>query len=88
MSKVVITRLEAVTSVNVPDFSQGSPAIGHRAVVLDPPITLWLVSVQDGEHEWSETYASEAEKDAFVRGFKAASAMHGDHEPTIVEFQR
>lgn len=44
-----------------------------RSTVFDPPVTLWLVTVNDGVGEWRETYGSEAEKDAFVRGVKAAT---------------
>lgn len=86
--QVVVTRLKVVTSVNVPDFSEGSPSISHRAIPLDPSVTLWLVKAEDDVGEWKETYAAEKEKDAFLRGFRAASAMHGDHDPTVVEIQR
>jgi len=86
--QVVVTRLRAVTSVNVPDFSSGSPTVGHLAVPLDPLVTLWLVSAQGGESEWRETYASEAEKEAFVRGFRAASSMYGVKDPVVIEIQK
>ncbi len=87
--QVVITRLRSVTSVNVPDFSSGERVtLGHVAVPLDPSVTLWLISVQDDVGEWKETYASEAEKDAFVRGFRAASSMHGEPDPVVAEIQK
>lgn len=86
--KVVVTRLKTVSSVNVPNFSDGTPTPFNVAVVLDPPVTLWLIKVEDNDSEWRETYATLPEKDAFLRGFLAASAMHGDPMPTIVEIQR
>lgn len=87
--QVVITRLRSVTSVNVPDFSNGQRVtLGHVAVPLDPSVTLWMISVQDDVGEWRETYASEAEKDAFVRGFRAASSMHGNPDPVVAEIQK
>lgn len=87
--QAVVTRLKVVTSVNVPDFSNGQRVTtGHVAVPLDPSVSLWLVSVQDEVGEWKETYATEIEKDAFLRGFRAASSMHGEPDPVVVEIQK
>lgn len=87
--QAVVTRLKVVTSVNVPDFSNGQRVtMGHVAVPLDPSVSLWLVSVQDDVGEWKETYATEIEKDAFLRGFRAASSMHGEPDPVVVEIQK
>jgi len=87
--QVVVTRLKVVTSVNVPDFSnKDRVTLSHVAIQLDPSVSLWLVSAQDDIGEWKETYATEIEKDAFVRGFRAASAMHGVADPVVVEIQK
>jgi len=87
--QVVITKFRVVTSVNVPDYSDAKRVtLSHVAVELDPSVTLWLLSAQDDVGEWKETYATEIEKNAFVRGFRAASAMHGNHDPVVVEIQK
>lgn len=46
-----------------------------------PPVSLVNVSTPTGE--WEELYAP-AERDAFIRGVKAASALLGFQEPDVL----
>ena len=64
-------------SVNTPE--------GKKAVELQHPISLWELIAEYGVGVWEETYATEKEKDAFVRGYRAACWMHSDPDPEIRE---
>jgi hypothetical protein len=57
----------------------------HEKVDLSHPISVWELSADDGSGAWKETYTSTREKEAFVRGYRAASWMHGKAEPEIRE---
>jgi hypothetical protein len=46
----------------------------------DHPLgTLFYVTVEEGNHIWLETYSTELEVQAFVRGLRAGLAVHGSH---------
>ncbi len=59
--------------------------VEHSTVVLENPVSVWELTAEDGNGVWKETYTTQAEKDAFVRGYRAASWRHGIPEPKIHE---
>jgi len=56
-----------------------------QTVKLDSPISIWSIVAESEIGVWEETYVTKAEKDAFVRGYRAASYMHKSYEPKIHE---
>jgi hypothetical protein len=67
-----VTKFRCVSSVNVPT-GKGDRVLSE----LEVPGVLWTIRASDDVGEWHETYGSEIEKRAFIRGFEAATAMRG-----------
>jgi hypothetical protein len=68
-------------TIHVFDEEKGQPV----AIRLESPVSVWTLVAEDGTGVWEETYTTKEQKDAFVRGFRAAAWMLGNPEPRINE---
>lgn len=68
-------------AINVRDEKTGAIVV----LRLENPVSVWTLVSDDGVGVWEETFASPAEKEAFVRGYRAAASLYGDMNPSIIE---
>lgn len=51
--------------------------VARARVELDPPVDVFNAEVHDGEGEWRESFGSEVELKAFLRGIQVGCDMAG-----------